>query len=394
MNYIKAELEKRNERKEDNYAVVGTEIKNRRTAMSRTLNGVAYKTCSVSYLSKLENNKIMPNQQYVRELCEKLDLSYDSIEMLLKSKSTLIDAVNCYLNNDTETIKKYYDDSVDLNNYRAMLIKLIYAISIFDIKSANKLDGDIMSLISSMTDIDLLIFSLFSGILHYLNYEFYEALDDLYILRECECNLNMQILRDKYIFLASYALNSYDTPIAYTTITTKLIENGRYNMLDEIHYIMALYYAKNGAKASFNYIHSLIKSKRYATSANFIKTMFNSNHSISKLKSYKDTNLNAFCQLTKSIISDNKDVKNFCKSISIGIYEPDNDVLILNYLALDEIEDRIRFIVDKAFPRLRKTKEGYLIKYFFNELSYLTLNMGKYKMFSDWYIRFYEINCL
>ena len=69
------EIRKRQNKEEDTYAVIGVELRNRRIALSRTLNGVAFKTCSVSYLSKIENNKIHPNKAYVREICNKLDLS-------------------------------------------------------------------------------------------------------------------------------------------------------------------------------------------------------------------------------------------------------------------------------------------------------------------------------
>ena len=391
---IKQELNKRIHKDDDDNAVVGTELKNRRMSLSRTLNGVSYKICSVSYLSKLENNKILPNQQYVMELCERLDLSSDNIETLLKSKSILISCVKAYLDGNLKKIKLSYDDSINLNNYRAMLIRLIYYLSILDITNANKIYGSIMSLISSMTDVDLLIFSLFSGILHYLNYEFLEALDDLFILKECECSMEIKLLRDKYIFLSSYALNNADTPLAYSVIKELIINSGRYTMLEDINYIMCLYYAKNGSRAGFNSIIRLLGNRKNKESASFIKDLYKPQASKDRLSDYRDGGLNAFCQLARSIKAGNEEVKSFCKELASNIYEPDNDVLILNYMALDNIDEQISFITTKAFPRLRSTREGFLIDYFFKELSYLTINMGKYKVFSDWYIKFHMTNSL
>ena len=87
---ILSEIIKRKNSKNDVNAVVGVEIKNRRIALQRTLLSVSYKICSISYLCKLENNRILGNTLYVREICDRVDLTKDKIDVLLNLKKILV----------------------------------------------------------------------------------------------------------------------------------------------------------------------------------------------------------------------------------------------------------------------------------------------------------------
>ena len=101
-NELIVELKKRLRKLDEEVSVLGTELRNRRLSVSRTLNAVAYKICSVSYLSKLEHNKINPNLAYINEISKKLSLSDEAVEVLMKSKSLLLEVVEAYLDGDME----------------------------------------------------------------------------------------------------------------------------------------------------------------------------------------------------------------------------------------------------------------------------------------------------
>ena len=51
----------------DTYFIVGTEIRARRYRLSMTLEALADGICSLSYLCKIENCKIEPNREFLRE---------------------------------------------------------------------------------------------------------------------------------------------------------------------------------------------------------------------------------------------------------------------------------------------------------------------------------------
>ena len=83
------ELLNRKNKKEDKYSVLGTEIKNRRVSLSKTLSTVSSDLCSKSYISKLENSKIIPNKACLMELCNKLDMSKEKIKYLFSLEDVL-----------------------------------------------------------------------------------------------------------------------------------------------------------------------------------------------------------------------------------------------------------------------------------------------------------------
>ena len=83
------ELLNRKNKKEDKYSVLGTEIKNHRVSLSKTLSTVSSDLCSKSYISKLENSKIIPNKACLMELCNKLDISKEKIKYLFSLEDVL-----------------------------------------------------------------------------------------------------------------------------------------------------------------------------------------------------------------------------------------------------------------------------------------------------------------
>ena len=88
----------------DTYIIVGSEIRARRIRLNLTLEALADGICSLSYLCKIETSKIEPNIAFLRELCERLELSTTQLDTLLNLREVLIECVNAYLFNDIETI--------------------------------------------------------------------------------------------------------------------------------------------------------------------------------------------------------------------------------------------------------------------------------------------------
>ena len=105
---LKKVIEKRRYSKEEENKIIGAEIRDRRISLSRTLVSLSYKICSVSYLCKIENNKILPNKLFIRELCKRLDLEDDKINELLRLNLTLDDMVKNYFEKDYAEIEKAY----------------------------------------------------------------------------------------------------------------------------------------------------------------------------------------------------------------------------------------------------------------------------------------------
>ncbi len=380
------EIKKRQNKEEDTYAVIGVELRNRRIALSRTLNGVAYKTCSVSYLSKIENNKIHPNRAYVREICTKLDLSDDKIELLLKSKELLITTSVLFYEDKKSKLIDCYNKSIGFTNYRFRLITFIYYVYTKSLYEANALYVELLALVPSMTDFDLYIFGLFSSIFLFYSYEFSEALECLRTLNFEQMPKELRILRNQYIFYCNYAMNRIDTLVEYNRALNSLIKYGEYDKIEYLNYILCIYLIKNKSFTHYDELIQVIKNSKYIQSLSFMNKLFN-NEKI-KYNDYSDSKLNEFCLNVKRINQNKNDASEFVSGIQSNVYSLDCDYLLIKYYVLTDNNAKIDFILDIAIPTLYKTKELYLIKYFFNELSNLCLISGKYKMFSEAYLRF------
>ena len=70
---------------------IGSEIRLKRNRMNLTLKALTDNTCSVSYLSKIEHNKIEPNMMILRELCGRLKINDEQFEQLLNKITNFSD---------------------------------------------------------------------------------------------------------------------------------------------------------------------------------------------------------------------------------------------------------------------------------------------------------------
>ena len=198
---LKEEILRRIRKINEDVSVLGTELKSRRLSLSRTLCSISHQICSISYLSKLEHNKINPNRMYINEISDKLSLSKQAVEMLMNSKSLLIDVVKAYFEKDMVVLEQIYKECEGLNNYRMILVRLIVEVSLAHYDKARAHSAKLMELLTSMNELDLYVFSLFEGIIHFYNYEFGAAYECLDILRYCPIKGVMILIRINISFL-------------------------------------------------------------------------------------------------------------------------------------------------------------------------------------------------
>jgi transcriptional regulator with XRE-family HTH domain len=74
LNYVYRQLRKRAELKHFEIKPIGSAIRLKRKELGMTLEEGAEGICSISYLSKLENNQIDPNLDFVDQLVDRFGL--------------------------------------------------------------------------------------------------------------------------------------------------------------------------------------------------------------------------------------------------------------------------------------------------------------------------------
>ena len=160
-NQIKKRTENLSERK--NTLSIGSVAKRRRVQLHLTQAQACRDICSISYLSKIESNKIIPNDTYLDMLMERLNIERYELYMLKNADEVMDKVLECYYNFDLEGYKeifnlcKEYDD-----NQVADVVKMGYYLLLGEPYEARELINNNISLMNSMTENVFMMYTLFS----------------------------------------------------------------------------------------------------------------------------------------------------------------------------------------------------------------------------------------
>ncbi len=160
---------------------IGGYIKKKRKELNVTQNVVSNGICSVSYLSKIENNQIIPKEFYVKEIMEKLDVEKTFYEKDFND--------SLYLNKILQGIF-YLDDNLIENIFKEIemiehnltinICKLAYYVY-FCKKDENQYVMMLENLINNMNNFELKIY-LFLASLYYISLDKFKISLEILIL--------------------------------------------------------------------------------------------------------------------------------------------------------------------------------------------------------------------
>ena len=383
MKDIKIEIIERNTSKEDYGQVLGIEVKYRRIQLSMTLATTASKICSISYLSKIENNAIDASPLYLREICQQVDLDDNQIDLLMNLRKIIEECIAAYLNKDAAFLNDSFCNGKGFENFRYKIIEFIYYLYNEDIYNANLTYKNLIRVSSTMSDFDFYVFSLFSGILCYYNQFYTDFFETLKLLTNLKINTEFDILKDKFIFLSLSFINSCDTSFAYKIIKERLLNNGKYTMLEEINYIYSLYLLNNNSFYEYYEIVKQITNPKYKESVRLYCDFANNNMNLS---SYNQENLTTFTKLLLLTRTNKALAKNEIESIE-PIYEYDMNLILLKYLLLENDNDKLRFITDIALPNTQRNNTKFNSNFFLYELANVASRSFKYKLFTTYFLK-------
>lgn len=382
-NFLKNEWIARQCKKEESYNVVGVEIKDRRLTLSRTLSSLSSEICSVSYLCKIENNKIIPNRYYLKEICKRLQMKDDKVKTLLNLRITLERMVKAFLCKRNDEIREAFESGNGLYNYRYKIIEFIYYISIKDMAQANQKAGEILRLVSTMTNNDLSIFSLFYGILSFYNQDFDMALEDLKALRAY--SEEILILQTKYKFFVYFMLNHPCCIFEYQGLIETLLRCGFLEEIDEIQYIMGLYLLRNKYFMEYKRIFKLIHKPSYRRSLLLLAKLIVS-PGLAVQEAWIE-NVEPFFYYLGLIKIRPAEAEEKISAMNDLSFSVDFNLIYLQYMLITDDGERYKFICTTAFPTIERTNDGFAKEYFLQELSKISSRLGRYKLFHDAYQR-------
>lgn len=368
----------------ERYSIIGTELRSRRISRSKTIENISSDVCSASYLCKVERGNIIPNKKLLSELFVKLEIKQEKMNALINLEKKLEDIIYAFMNNDHDTILEAYEECKEFVNYRAMIIKLAYYLSINDTAKARTITNDLDTLIATMSTKDFTYYVIFKSILYYKEGCYDEAYSYLDGVLEITSSTACKRLIYLYKFYTSFKANNRQIFYDYKKALDSFIYCGDYGIIDNINYLYSinLIYNKMESNAK-EVIEGITNTKLRNTVAVYYKVTFDSNYMVN----YKDIDsVNDMMKLYIIYKLKNDELINYFNKYSHSLdieFEPE----IFKYLLLKNGLEKYEYIEELINNDKINHMSGYFKEYIFNELVRLASILGKYKLLTKAFLR-------
>lgn len=188
-------------------------IRTKRKEEDLTQSEIADGICSVSYLSKIENGKCHPENYYVREIMNRMNIEVSELSV----KSCHEELSNFFLalfTMNESRIDEIYDEVKDLEVYAAKLIKLGYLIH--KEQDAKDLLEYLNAYKVQLENIELESFMYFIAELEFRNFNFAHCMEFLDILNYTNTSsINLERMINLLRIKCAYYINDYAKSIYY-----------------------------------------------------------------------------------------------------------------------------------------------------------------------------------
>lgn len=389
----------------NNYHEIGTIIKKRRKEQNITQDLISNGICSISYLSKIENNQIIPNDMVVKEIMTKLEMDKDIQSRHLTHHELLKDIL----------IDFFYIHEVQLEeNYKRIqsleqgivfeLGNLIYSTYKKE-ESVYKLVYKLENLVMNMDDFEIKVFLLFSGIFFINNNDYHNAYTVLKLIDSIHYKDDyLDALHYTHIYQVKQRLYMKNSSSNYyqkaQDILIKYMNVKRSNelLLDRINYIMDENIEKGCIellKINQKHLHIEQQSKykiimvRMYIKTNEIDKGLEILNSISDKDPYYIHKLIYKYELIRNE-SSYEELESLSKTIrKLGFDRPNKEILIyFNTIEIKNQEHKKEYLRDIAIPYSLRTTDLSKLKLYTDEIMRICMESSRYKEATQYYLKY------
>ncbi|QMS85591.1 helix-turn-helix domain-containing protein [Candidatus Xianfuyuplasma coldseepsis] len=165
------------------YSDIGSFIKRKRKELNITQDEVSNGICSISYLSKIENNQIVPSSFYIQEIMDKLDIDEAIYSVSLRDKQYVSEMIQAFFYRNESLLESLYDDIKDVeHNVVINLCKLGYTVY-HHLEDTNQYVMMLEHVVNNMTEEEIRLYLLFSA-LFFIDREDYKSALEFVLLQE------------------------------------------------------------------------------------------------------------------------------------------------------------------------------------------------------------------
>jgi transcriptional regulator with XRE-family HTH domain len=263
---------------------IGSAIKFRRKELKMTLEEGAQGICSISYLSKLENNLIEPNIDFVDQLIKRFDINENSYVEF----DHYIDDLNLLLSLKLGQKKPHIDFTksyTERKDYQSLLIQMCYYSLIEEDVEVIKAYSDLKTFIPNLNHFEYSLMLLSLSDVFIRNDKFQDAYELLLFEPISNDNIeNISILMRRNRLICAFYTNKISEIIGnYQNYLDILYQSQNYHLIHEISkkytFYMAYYQSPEHIMKKLNYLNSFSDSDKNAL---LVKTYY-FNHQYEKI---------------------------------------------------------------------------------------------------------------
>jgi len=233
--HIKKQVRNRKEQKIFESKPIGSAIKFKRKEMNMTLEEGAEGICSVSYLSKLENNLIEPGVRFISSLIERFNLEdvfdqdYEQYQLHLREiKDRLFEG-----SQPKEDLPALYGKRKD---YQALLVKMGYYTLMNQYDEASKSIYDLRVYIPNLNHDEFGLFILLTGMMLYDDHKYSDGYEVLLLSPKFE-NIEQKVVLMllKFRLFCAFKMNKISEVLNhYPTYVNMTVDIEKYDLLQEM----------------------------------------------------------------------------------------------------------------------------------------------------------------
>ncbi len=387
------------------YQEIGSFIKNKRKELNVTQDVISNGICSISYLSKIENNQIIPNEYYIREIMGKLDVEESFYQKSLDDKLYLNNLIKGVFYLDDDLVKNTYEEIKDIeHNLVINIVKLGYY-TYFNKEDENQYVMMLENLVTNMSDLELKTYLYLSSIYFMSKEKFKTALEVLTLGNKISINNEyLDALISEYTYLAKQRLLKKNSSLENYQ-NAQYIYNKFHNNKRVINLALwkTRYLSKENPEKAL-VVLKMIKESLLDKASKYFYYLIEA-EILYVLGHYKDSTLalnrignesNFFFQkmiLLFSIckIENDSGMLEEIKKI-LSTFKPNRFQLQYkvkyHYLLIDKEEDLKEYLRDIAIPYSIKIEDFYGLKNYTNDIVDICIKTSRYKEATQFYKKY------
>lgn len=364
--------------------IIGAELKRRRIYMSKTLVNLS-SVCSISYISKIENGKIIPKYTVLRELCIEQGITEEELQTLLEVDSLIEDCLEALFWSDKTKISNIYNKIYMMDNYKVNMLKIIYEMTYQHWQDVDELLNSIKSIENCLSESDFYLYCLLQMFYHNAVNNF----PQVYLLNkkftDCKQNYIMALVaKQMFIAVAKYGLenptaaykNYYEKYIALFNYNNEEMYELYISSLIEGDYELPLHLKKE-LKIDLRLKYCL-KRKDYDELEQLLKVYHPTQYEKLLIATAKDDFVEG-----EKIFSKIKLNRLTAKEVIIANY--------CNYINRGLDDELANYIIQVASSYALRNNDGTMFKMLLEKLSVIAFNVGKYKAVATMNITYFKM---